>query len=143
MECNNAVNFTSFRKQNCLHPYCETISIVDHNEGKNTWTEGRGIVENHGDGFCVARMRRKLWSHRQQDFGATRRQQLHEAARAPRYTGVHMQDTQILLRRPVTEKKRITSCFFHYSPCRFHQFICVIFVKTEWSQKALSLSEEY
>ncbi|EYB94353.1 hypothetical protein Y032_0172g342 [Ancylostoma ceylanicum] len=46
MECNNAVNFTSLRKQNCLHPYCETISIVDHNEG--TAFVLRGCAENFG-----------------------------------------------------------------------------------------------
>ncbi|KAJ1363314.1 hypothetical protein KIN20_023157 [Parelaphostrongylus tenuis] len=31
-ECNNARNLSLLRKQKCLHRYCETIALVDHNE---------------------------------------------------------------------------------------------------------------
>ncbi|VDM59809.1 unnamed protein product [Angiostrongylus costaricensis] len=32
-ECNNARNLSLLHKQKCRHRYCETIALVDHNEG--------------------------------------------------------------------------------------------------------------
>ncbi|KHJ94841.1 hypothetical protein OESDEN_05232 [Oesophagostomum dentatum] len=45
-ECNNARNFSTLFKQTCRHPYCETLSVVDHNEG--TAFVIRGCAENFG-----------------------------------------------------------------------------------------------
>ncbi|CAJ0609768.1 unnamed protein product [Cylicocyclus nassatus] len=44
--CNNARNASSWAKQKCRHPYCETLSIVDHNEGAAFVL--RGCAENFG-----------------------------------------------------------------------------------------------
>ncbi|VDM75082.1 unnamed protein product [Strongylus vulgaris] len=44
--CNNARNASLWAKQKCRHPYCETLSIVDHNEGAAFVL--RGCAENFG-----------------------------------------------------------------------------------------------
>ncbi|KAK6028268.1 hypothetical protein OSTOST_05692 [Ostertagia ostertagi] len=45
-ECNNAKNFSRLYKQTCRHPYCSTISLVDHNQGVSFVM--RGCAENFG-----------------------------------------------------------------------------------------------
>ncbi|XGW10406.1 hypothetical protein V3C99_012138 [Haemonchus contortus] len=45
-ECTNAKNFSRLHKQTCRHPYCTTISLVDHNQGVSFVM--RGCAENFG-----------------------------------------------------------------------------------------------
>ncbi|KAK5964366.1 hypothetical protein GCK32_001322 [Trichostrongylus colubriformis] len=54
-ECINAKNFSRLQRQICRHPYCTTISLVDHNEGTSFVI--RGCAENFGaiDAYFLAK----------------------------------------------------------------------------------------
>ncbi|VDO39028.1 unnamed protein product [Haemonchus placei] len=43
-ECTNAKNFSRLHKQTCRHPYCTTISLVDHNQGNSVRRENMSAL---------------------------------------------------------------------------------------------------